>query len=361
MIFIDGVQFSTRSSHTQSHSQGSDTLTTLMEHPFLASTSHSLKAMQERKISITEDCGSQRPIQSRWVYIFQREYATVDPALVDFVGTDEATTCVGLVIRNRKNGMTSVAHIDSPNIVDIGISQMLSLLVGHTSEINLDVHLIGGFEDVPSKHANGTNRSRRSHEKLDGYSYPLCTKIIETLSRRQETFHIQTLLILGHNTKRDSEGNACPIFSGFMIETATGSVVPAGFDRSTRCPDEIVRRIRIGASQEDPAWDGKLLETYDTRTDQFVIAPASWTLYRLHMALTLQHLSDAEILLMCSTSPSAEGPDFVDHERRQWDYLIKHPEWQYTFPMRQPRIFERTAGGWKRCSVSPDDFRSTSG
>ncbi|XP_065872151.1 protein N-terminal asparagine amidohydrolase isoform X2 [Euphorbia lathyris] len=306
MIFIDGVQFSTRSSHTQSHSQGSDTLTTLMEHPFLASTSHSLKAMQERKISITEDCGSQRPIQSRWVYIFQREYATVDPALVD-------------------------------------------------------VHLIGGFEDVPSKHANGTNRSRRSHEKLDGYSYPLCTKIIETLSRRQETFHIQTLLILGHNTKRDSEGNACPIFSGFMIETATGSVVPAGFDRSTRCPDEIVRRIRIGASQEDPAWDGKLLETYDTRTDQFVIAPASWTLYRLHMALTLQHLSDAEILLMCSTSPSAEGPDFVDHERRQWDYLIKHPEWQYTFPMRQPRIFERTAGGWKRCSVSPDDFRSTSG
>ncbi|WCJ19012.1 protein N-terminal asparagine amidohydrolase family protein [Euphorbia peplus] len=345
MILIDGLPFST-------HSQESDALMTLMEHPFLASSSHSLKAMQERMISITEDSGSQRPIQSRGVYIFQREYATVDPAFVDYVGTDEATTCVGLVIRNRKNGMTSVAHIDSPNIVDTGISQMLSLLLDHTLEVNLDVHLIGGFDDVPPKYSNGTNRSRRSH-KMDDYSYPLCTKIIETLSKRLETFHIQTLHVLGHNTKRDSEGNACPLFNGFMVETATGSIIPASFDRSTRCPDEIVRRIRIGSSHEDPSWDGKLLETYDTRADQFVIAPASWTFYRLRMALTLQHLSDAEILLTCSTSPSAEGPDFVDNERRQWDYLIKHPEWGYTFPRRQPRIFERTAGGWKRRS---DDF-----
>ena len=65
-----------------------------------------------------------------------------------------------------------------------------------------------------SQHANGTTRSE-SH--ADGYSFPLCAKIIETLGERRERFHIRTLLILGHNTKGDSEGNACPIFNGFMV------------------------------------------------------------------------------------------------------------------------------------------------
>lgn len=35
-----------------------------------------------------------------------------------------------------------------------------------------------------------------------------------------------------------------------------------------------------------------------------------------YYALSLQQYSDSEILLKCSTSPSAEGPDFVDNERR---------------------------------------------
>lgn len=38
--------------------------------------------------------------------------------------------------------------------------------------------------------------------------------------------------------------------------------------------------------------------------------------WKQHMALSLQHLSDSEILQTCSTSPYAEGPDFVENERR---------------------------------------------
>ncbi|XP_021686642.1 protein N-terminal asparagine amidohydrolase isoform X2 [Hevea brasiliensis] len=336
MIFVDGVPFSTISS------QESDTLAALMEHPVLVSASHALKAKQERKFSVSEESGSQRSTQSRYVYIFQREYATVDPALVDFVGTDEATTCVGLVIRNQKNGMVSVAHMDSPKIVDMGFDQMLSLLVDQNVDIDLD-------------HANGTTWSE-SHAKSDGYSFPLCKKMIETMEKRREKFHIQTLFVLGHNTKRDSQGNAYPIFNGFLVETSTGSLTPASFERATRCPDEIVRRIRVSAAYEDPTWNGKLLETYDTLADRFVIASCCWTSNQRYIALRLEQLSDADILLNCSTSPSAEGPDFVDNERRQWEYIIKHPDWQYTFPLRQPRIFKRTAdGGWKSCLPTSED------
>ncbi|XP_040992558.1 protein N-terminal asparagine amidohydrolase isoform X2 [Juglans microcarpa x Juglans regia] len=265
-----------------------------------------------------------------------------------FVGTDEATTCVGLVIHNRKNGITSVAHMDSPDIVDMGLFQMLLLVVDHNLDAELEVHLVGGFEDVSPNFLKSCTRSE-SDAKLEGYSYPLCAKIFETLCTRREKFHIQTAFILGHNTRRDSEGNAFPIFNGLAVETSTGSVIPACFD-GARCPDEIVRRIRVTASYEDCSWNGKLLDTYDTRTDQFRIASCCWTSRQRYIALTRRHLTDSEILLTCSTSPSAEGPDFVDNLRRQCEYLIKYPDWRETFPLKQPRVFERTSDGeWKRC------------
>lgn len=194
-----------------------------------------------------------------------------------------------------------------------------------------------------------TYLAAKGRTKSEGYSYPLCAKIVDALRNRSEKFQIQTLHVLGHNTRRDSEGIAYPIFHGFVVETSSGSISPASFDRTSRCPDEIVRRIRVTAAFEDPNWNGKLLDTYDTSTDQFVIAPCAWTIRQKRMALALQNLSDEEILLSCSTSPSAEGPDFVDNERRMWDYLIRHPSWRETFPSKEPRVFQRTADGtWSR-------------
>ena len=52
--------------------------------------------------------------------------------------------------------------------------------------------------------------------------------------------------------------------------------MPARFDQSSRCPDEIVRRVRVTVSHEDFNWKGKLLDTYDTSSDTFLIAPCSW-------------------------------------------------------------------------------------
>jgi len=41
---------------------------------------------------------------------------------------------------------------------------------------------------------------------------------------------------------------------------------------------------------------------------------------------------------------------------RQWDYLIKQPLWNLTFPTRHPRVFEWTVdGSWKRCLFAPQD------
>ncbi|KAI8545722.1 hypothetical protein RHMOL_Rhmol07G0060500 [Rhododendron molle] len=283
------------------------------------------------------------------------------PSPEKLVGTDEATTCIGLAIRNRTSGMygdsyivaknflkISVGHMDSPNIVDIGLTQMLTLVVDRNSTAELD-------------HASNGTRPE-SKEKMEGYSFPLCVKIVEALQRSRERFHLNTFHVLWHNTRWDSQGNACPVFHGFLlllfqVETSTGSLVPTAFDRTSRCPDEIVRRVRLTACSENHRWNGKLIETYDTQTDRFIIAPFSWTRRLLYFASTVRQLSDSEILSSCSTSPFSEVPDFVDNERRLCDYLIRHPDWRETFPMNQPRIFERTADGtWRRQGVklSPD-------
>ncbi|XP_022765602.1 protein N-terminal asparagine amidohydrolase isoform X2 [Durio zibethinus] len=284
MIFVGGLPFSPNSSSSSSsmpsQSQPIDLLVALMEHPILMSATHSFKSIQERRVSASMDSelttSSNNP---KYVYLFQREYATVDPALVH--------------------------------------------------------------------HANDSTISE-GNARVDGFSFPLCRKIVETMQKRQENFHVQTLCVLGHNTKRDSQRNAYPIFNGFLVEPSSGSLIPARFDRTLRCPDEIVRRLRVSASYEDSSLHGKLLDTYDTKTDRIVIAPCSWTRRLVNFVLSLQSLSDSEILARHSTSPSAEGPDFVDNERRVWNYLIKHPDWKTTFPMRQPRVFERTdEGGWK--------------
>ncbi|KAJ4892302.1 protein N-terminal asparagine amidohydrolase family protein [Raphanus sativus] len=366
MIYVDGVLFpeENSSSSFSSSSQGSSLLVNVMTHPVIISASESFKNLEEQRVteSSTEE--------DRYVYIFQREYAVVNPALVDFVGMDEATTCVGLVIRNRRSGVTSIAHMDSPKVVDLGISQMLSLVLEDDSDASdLDVHMVGGYEDVDIKVCfvfislslvstlllnvfdclflqNGGGGG--DYAKPEGYSFPLCCKLVETLHKRRENFHIQTLFVLGHNTKLDAQGNTCPIFNGCLVNTSTGAIHPASFNRSSRCPDDLVRRVRVSASFEDPSWRGKLLDTYDAKTDRFIIAPCCWTMRLVEYVWELNQLPDELILVNCSTSPSAEGPDFVDNERRIWKYLLKYPEWSKTFPKRQPRVFERTANGsWK--------------
>ncbi|RRT39838.1 hypothetical protein B296_00033845 [Ensete ventricosum] len=182
MIFVDGVPFSTSQSQVDPYSvffklyqkkesidllrlssfqmvRGREILAALLDHPVVLSSSDHLKGTPEKKVSSAE-----RPPLGRLVYVFQREYATVDPALV-------------------------------------------------------------------------------------------------------------------------------------QVDTSSNSIMPASFDRSSRGPDEIVRRIRVSLSSDDSNWKGRM---------------SDWKYY----ASSLQQLSDSEFLLRCSTSPYAEAPDFVESERR---------------------------------------------
>lgn len=368
MIFVEGKKTSEDSSMEKGH----QLVLNLLQHPILSAKANVLKSLSETTIRIPKDSKStdfESSSAVKSVYVFQREYATVDPSAVELVGTDEATTCVGLVISNRTTRMTSVAHFDSPKIVKLGLLQMLAGIVCGEKDADLDVHLLGGFDDTRERHFNKILKNENSmtnnahsgdgalildqyKEKLvlDGYSWPLCLKIVETMQSMPQNFHLQTFCVLNHNTSTGPKGESHPIIRGFVVNTVTGNVMPASFDRSARCPDEVVRRLRVSFSFEDSTWEGRLLETYDTYSDRFVIAPCKWRPTWKYYAAELLELSDSQLLLQCSTSPDAESPDFVESERRMFAYLLKNPNWACTFPNGQPRIFTRTdKGGWVKC------------
>ncbi|KAJ1703426.1 hypothetical protein LUZ63_003205 [Rhynchospora breviuscula] len=333
MILIDNQPISFPDSSSQS--QGKDILDILLENPTLVSASNQFKSQPERIIS---DSGA----HMKHVYVFQREFATVDPAVVQIVGTDEATTCVGLVIRNRNNGLTSVSHMDFPEVVDQGLNQMVQSI--NNPEAILDVFVVGGFDDSPNK-----NRRGRQTQK-EGYSHPLCHKIIVSLLKRPEKFHLLLLFVLGHNTKGDSHGNQIPIFGGLLLETSTGQVFPACFENHARSPDEIVRRLLVSVSNDDLNLRGKLLDIYDTRHDIFTIPCVQWSMFWSELAYETAQVSDEEFLLQFSTSPFAEPPHFVQCQRRIGRYVIDHPDWRYTFPGGKPRVFQRNDDGtWFKC------------
>ncbi|XP_059075943.1 protein N-terminal asparagine amidohydrolase isoform X6 [Cryptomeria japonica] len=273
MIFVEGKKISEDSSMTKGH----QLVLNLLQNPILSAKTNAFKSLSETTIMLPQDpksVGSESSSSVKSVYVFQREYATVNPSAVKSVGTDEATTCVGLAISNRTTRMTSVAHFDSAERVKLGLLQMLAGVVCGEKDADLDVN------------------------------------------------------------------------------TVTGNVMPASFDKSARCPDEVVRRLRVSFSFEDSTWEGRLLETYDTYSDRFVIAPCKWRPTWKYYAAELLELSDSELLLQCSTSPDAESLDFVESERRMLAYLLKNPNWTCTFPNGQPRIFTRTdKGDWVKSGL----------
>uniref|UniRef100_K3XY95 Protein N-terminal asparagine amidohydrolase n=1 Tax=Setaria italica TaxID=4555 RepID=K3XY95_SETIT len=323
MLLIDGepVLSSSAGAASRAGAIGMELVAALTGHPGLRDAADRLKATPERRISAEQEGAP------RHVYVFQREYATVDPARVELVGTDEATTCIGVVIRNNRTGMTSVSHMDFPKIVEGGLKQMLELLGDDNAPF--DVHLIGGFSDASTKVVRS---SGKKHIKQEGYSYPLCCKIVEVLHKSQQQFHLRSFCVLGNNTTTDSLGNALPVIGGFVVQTSSGVVMPASFDMNSRCPDEVVRRIRVSVCSYDPTWQGRMPDWAD-------------------IASSLNQLSDSEVLMQCSTSPAAEPPHFVENERRIWKYLINNPDWEETFPKHKSRVFHRASdGSWSRYS-----------
>lgn len=86
------------------------------------------------------------------LYVCQRELAAVAPhdKNVNIIGSDDATTCVIVVVRHSGSGAVALAHLDG-NGTDEAVSTMVArvqeLAFGYP-EGRIELQLIGGFKDT---------------------------------------------------------------------------------------------------------------------------------------------------------------------------------------------------------------------
>ncbi|CAM6104059.1 unnamed protein product [Calypogeia fissa] len=131
----------------------------LLDHPLLVASANALRDTELQIIkppqpSGNEDlranadgvAGSECPLDPKYVYIFQKEFATVSPLFAELIGTDEITTCLGLAVRDPSSGLTSIGHFDTADCVLNGVNELVNSVVSLSSS-TLQVHLVGAFDD----------------------------------------------------------------------------------------------------------------------------------------------------------------------------------------------------------------------
>eukprot|EP00823_Brevimastigomonas_motovehiculus_P002313 TRINITY_DN143_c0_g1_i2.p1 TRINITY_DN143_c0_g1~~TRINITY_DN143_c0_g1_i2.p1 ORF type:complete len:606 (+),score=237.83 TRINITY_DN143_c0_g1_i2:58-1875(+) len=93
-----------------------------------------------------------------------------------------------------------------------------------------------------------------------------------------------------------------------------------------------------------------LLNIYDTEKDQIVIPPFAYRSVSQHYVRHVLSLSDDALLHNFSTSPEAEGPNFIGDVKAAYQFAADHPTWQSYFANNKPRVFRRdTNNQWQRC------------
>jgi hypothetical protein len=133
------------------------------------------------------------------------------------------------------------------------------------------------------------------------------------------------------------------------VETSSGRFLPAYFEQESRGPDGTVRAVYTTILGGNKKWDPTLVSPYDSVSDTFVIQPFTTVAAARNYTEYMLRLPDDEFLQNFSTSPYAEGPDFVPTSRRMFHFMKSKPSVSETFPRGEPRVFTRTSsGGWVR-------------
>ncbi|CAM6089748.1 unnamed protein product [Calypogeia fissa] len=217
----------------------------LLDHPLLVASANALRDTELQIIkppqpSGNEDlranadgvAGSECPLDPKYVYIFQKKFATVSPLSAELIGTDEITTCLGLA--------DCIGHFDTADCVLNGVNELVNSVVSLSSS-TLQVHLVGAFDDS-SEYSDQAgpvrpvlNSAGREELQWDntrrksGWSWPLAMRMTETLQNSVHNFELETLFVQKHNTTFGPSGHACPTFRGFVVNIRT-LLLPILFD-----------------------------------------------------------------------------------------------------------------------------------
>jgi protein N-terminal asparagine amidohydrolase len=284
-----------------------------LQHPVYRDTANQLLSIQPKTIG---------PVGL--LYVGQREMAAVAPhdKNVHVIGSDDATTCIIVVIRHSGSGAIALAHLDG-NGIDEAVRNMVTrvqeLALGYP-EGRIELQLIGGFRD------------------RQGFAEDLFCNIMQSFHKHTVEVDLTQACIGELNTTVRGEIN-WPFIYGIGVNIKTGDIFPATFP--DKGPDLYLRNARhfTGGHQ--------VLDIYDSQLGMLKIGPFNYDPLR-GIDLWLAQ-SDEFILKHLSTSPEVEPPHFAMQVRHTLKYIQDNPFPAITvFRDNRPHYYRRdNTGCWQ--------------
>ncbi|XP_041987784.1 protein N-terminal asparagine amidohydrolase isoform X2 [Aricia agestis] len=254
------------------------------------------------------------------LYVAQREMAAAVPhdKNVTIIGSDDATTCIIVIVKHSGSGAVSLAHFDGSGTAEAAaamVAKTQQLAVGYP-EGRLELQLVGGFTD-PHR-----------------YSDKLFANIMLSFHRLTEEIDLTLACCCELNTALGGSAPA-PLVTGVGLDLRAGEIFPANFpDKGPELPLRSARAFTGGPNST------QVLDIYDNGIGMLRIGPFNYDPLR-SVDLWLQQ-SDEFILQHLSTTPTLEPPHFVHNIRMMLKFIQQHPFPAVTvFPENRAHYYRR--------------------
>lgn len=255
------------------------------------------------------------PAHKSSLCVLQGEEALVDPvASVEYLGSEDATTCVLVVVHCSTTRRSWAAHLDE--ISGLHSSQMWENLDDFKAP---SLYLVGGYREPKNQ------------------GPALAGEVLSLFHSTDQRFDLKLACVASAVTEHDGR----PACRQLVVELATGRPFPLTFaDRGPEVERRMAGRWCQGTCRLANIWDP------DCRCldlPHFVCHLPQWLCTRSRRLLGL---ADAELLQVCSTSPLHESENFVADMRALHRWLIDAQDQPGDYPPHVQYRWHTT--GWVR-------------
>lgn len=280
-----------------------------------------------------------------YLFVHQMESAVVsaDDANIKMLGLDDMTTCCCAIVRHTGSAAMGAGHFDG-NDTKNGLARMIQGVVELTKDWQLRNNINSNNNNNNDTYNETTDNTQHQYEVylVGGFEDARCIsldvvmQLLENLYETDIPLHLKAACIVSNNTYYQ-DNIPLPCITGLICDVKSGGISPASF--TFQGPLEEIRRLRFAT--RPPII---LHSIYNPFTRILEIKPYEWTLTD-DTIQQLLGLNTNSFLHYWSTSPLAEGPNFVPSCKRALKFLKDNRS--SLFCSNRSYRFIRTNNHWK--------------
>jgi Protein N-terminal asparagine amidohydrolase len=323
-------------------SDGAGLLAQVLDCQALQASASSFAAAPDVDLEGQEGLDTLQVLQQEHAVIVAPSSPTTKSTFPHSIGSDAATTCIIVGVRDPASRVTALGHLDNPLHARRHVQQLLQALnmtvtqhnasaaAGATlqSQAPLCAYLVGGM--ITGDGSCGRKLAVEILQALHCASAHVELALACIGPLNVVTAAADASIASAPGAAAMPQTSSRPAKCSLAISAATGEARSVRFTGSARGPAFTLRSARLYTSCTD------LLDMYDPFTGLITVQPFAPPLPALH-AQWLRALPDAQLLQYTSTSPEAEDERFCDDTREKLDMLSVSEEewWSHVFPGRR--------------------------